>query len=83
MAEVAAASGFTIPQSIYQLGIALPSTWSDVDDYSWIRNYGERLPLAGGYWCNGSHAGVFALNVSSGRSYSYGYSGFRSDYIAI
>lgn len=81
--EVAAASGFTIPKSVYQLGIALPSTWTDVDDYSWVRNYGERLPIAGGAWHNGSHAGVFALGVDGRRSYAYGTLGFRSAYIAI
>ena len=83
MIEVAAKSGFTIPKSIYQLGVALPSSWSDVDDYSWIRNYGERLPVAGGHWYYGSHAGVFALNVSDRRSSAYGNFGFRSAYIAI
>lgn len=57
IAEIGAASGFTIPKSIYQLGVALPSSWSDVNDYSWIRNYGERLPLAGGGWHDGSAAG--------------------------
>lgn len=81
--EVAAASGFTIPKSIYQLGVALPSSWSDVDDSSWVRNYGERLPLAGGSWDNGSRAGVFALYVNSRRSDASGNIGFRSAYIAI
>ena len=81
--EVAAASGFTIPKSVYQLGIALPSTWTDVDDYSWVRNYGERLPIAGGGWADGSTAGVFALGVHNRRSYASGNLGFRSAYIAI
>lgn len=83
IAEVTAASGFTIPKSVYQLGIALPSTWNDVDDYSWVRNYGERLPLAGGPWFNGSGAGVFALYVNHRRSAAFGDLGFRSAYIAI
>lgn len=83
VAEIGTASGFTIPESIYQLGVALPSSWSDVDDYSWIRNYGERLPVAGGAWDGGSRAGVFALPVDSRRSIAGGNIGFRSAYIAI
>ena len=83
MIEVAAKSGFTIPKSIYQLGVALPSSWSDVDDYSWIRNYGERLPFAGGRWGNSSFAGVFELYVFVRRSFADSGLGFRSAYIAI
>lgn len=83
IAEVTAASRFTIPKSVYQLGIALPSTWNDVDDYSWVRNYGERLPIAGGHWTGGADAGVFALHVSYRRSGADGTLGFRSAYIAI
>lgn len=83
MIEVVAKSGFTIPKSIYQLGVALPSSWSDVDDYSWVRNYGERLPLAGGAWDYQSYAGVFALDVHYRRSSADGGLGFRSAYIAI
>ncbi len=83
MIEVAAKSDFTIPKSIYQLGVALPSSWSDVDDYSWIRNYGERPPLAGGPWSGGAFAGVFALNVTGHRSVADSAIGFRAAYIAI
>lgn len=83
IAEIGAASGFTIPKSIYQLGVALPSTWTDVDDYSWVRNYGERLPFAGGYWADGWVAGVFALFVGDCRSLTNSNVGFRSAYIAI
>lgn len=76
-------SGFTVPKAIYQLGAALPSTWTDVDDHFYVRNYGERLPIAGGSWDYGSRAGVFDLYVSDRRSGSGGGLGLRSAYIAI
>ena len=43
----------------------------------WIRNMGERLPIRGGGWYNGTNAGVFALNLSDLRSYANGDIGFR------
>lgn len=43
----------------------------------WARNYGNRMPLRGGYWVNGSSAGLGALNLYSARSHSSDYVGFR------
>jgi len=37
----------------------------------------ERLPLRGGSWNNGSHAGVFALNLNNPRSNASSNIGFR------
>ena len=46
--------------------------------YLYADTEGERLPLAGGSWGDGAHAGVFNLNLSNARSYSNGDIGFRS-----
>lgn len=47
-----------------------------------LRNYGERLPLCGGYWNLGSNAGLAALNLNDPRSIVNGNIGFRPCYIA-
>ena len=39
---------------------------------------GERMPVAGGFWNNGSLAGVFFWHLSSSRSYASSSIGFRS-----
>ncbi|MFX3889340.1 hypothetical protein ACJBVY_12400, partial [Streptococcus suis] len=36
-----------------------------------------RFPLRGGYWSNGSSAGLGALNLGNARSYSSSSIGFR------
>lgn len=46
------------------------------------RNYGERLPLCGGSWSDGSLAGLAALNLSDPRSSVATRIGFRPSYIA-
>jgi hypothetical protein len=43
----------------------------------WARNYGTRMPLRGGYWDYGSHAGLGALVLYYARSISYSHIGFR------
>ncbi|ELC9583453.1 SUMF1/EgtB/PvdO family nonheme iron enzyme [Vibrio vulnificus] len=43
----------------------------------WARNYGIRMPLRGGSWSTGSHAGLGALYLSYARSNSSGGIGFR------
>jgi hypothetical protein len=52
-------------------------------DGLWVRNYGERLPIRGGGWGVGSHAGVFALNLHDARSDSVGSIGFRAAFIPV
>lgn len=42
-----------------------------------MRNFGERLPVRGGYWSGGRDAGLAALNCSSSRVYASGNLGFR------
>ena len=43
----------------------------------YMRNFGERLPVRGGYWNNGSYAGLAALYCSSSRVDASSYVGFR------
>jgi len=45
--------------------------------YIYSRNYGDRFPLRGGSWNNGSNAGLGALNLNNARSYSDTSIGFR------
>ncbi len=46
------------------------------------RNYGERLPIVGGYWSSGSDDGLAALNLNYSRSaVSYGV-GFRPAFLS-
>jgi hypothetical protein len=47
------------------------------DDYLYVNNSGERLPLRGGGWGSGLNTGVFALNLSSLRSHVDSGIGFR------
>lgn len=62
----------------------LPSEVSDdredaiIPDYAWGRwQDRETIAIRGGSWVNGSHAGVFALNLLHARSHSGAHLGFR------
>ena len=52
-------------------------------DYHWMNTTGERLPICGGRWNSASGAGVFSVNLTSPRSYSYGNLGFRSAFAEL
>ena len=53
-----------------------------VQGQMYIRNYGERLPLRGGNWDSGSHAGLAALILSRARSRAGSDIGFRPAFVA-
>ncbi|MGJ9460133.1 SUMF1/EgtB/PvdO family nonheme iron enzyme [Oceanobacillus sp. CF4.6] len=74
---LAAYTGYTIPELLKHLAIA-PIDANHGGDYVYARNYSERIPLRGGDWLNGAHAGVFSLNLYRERSYSGSSIGFRS-----
>lgn len=61
--------GLTAPAIARALGL-FPIAEDLGDDRLYVRNYGERLPVRGGYWSGGSTAGVFALDLRSPRSIS-------------
>lgn len=46
------------------------SIFQNVKGAIWVRNYGERFPLRGGNWHDGSYAGLAALNLQHPRSNS-------------
>lgn len=52
-------------------------------DYHWVNTTGERLPLCGGYWSDGSGAGVFFVNLGNPRSLSHSHVGFRSAFCEL
>lgn len=78
---LAAKTGVTIPKKLQLLCIA-PAFTDCGGDWFWARNYGERLPLRGGYWDRGSGAGVFSLYLCNARSYSNVSLGFRAAFIS-
>lgn len=43
----------------------------------YVRNYGDRFPLRGGYWDTGSNAGLGALDLRDARSFASSGIGFR------
>ena len=64
----------------------LPDEGAEEDDYEgdyfyWNNGVAERCVCRGGYWNNGTIAGVFSLYGDYSRSYSDTYIGFRSAYI--
>ena len=66
----------SVPNILKQLCL-FPTSSNHGGDYRWIRNYGERLPLVGAYWADGSRAGVFAVNLNIDRSNLGRNHGFR------
>lgn len=72
-----AKSGVSVPQILKGLGI-FPAYTDIGNDHLWVRNYGERLPLRGGGWSNGSTAGVSALSLNNPRSNVAHNVGFRA-----
>lgn len=65
---------------LYALGILPDSTTFDYEsDYFYVNNgNAERFPIRGGYWSNGTNAGVFYSNFYNARTNAYGGIGFRS-----
>lgn len=59
----------------------LPYTSGLNSDRLYINNDAERLPLRGGYWYNGTNAGVFYLYLTSGRPIAYSYLGSRLAFV--
>ena len=79
---LAAKSGVSVPELLRVLGL-MPLEGYDGEGGFYLRNYGERLPLRGGYWGNSSLAGVCALNCFNARAYSYHDVGFRAAFVNL
>lgn len=48
-----------------------PISGIGTEDAFWVNTSGERIAIRGGYWVNGSQAGVFALGFGLNREESY------------
>lgn len=59
--------GLNVPAIAKVLGIAPVGAGLEGDNI-WVRNYGERLCLAGGNFYNGAGAGLFARNLNNART---------------
>lgn len=64
---VTLASGVTVPAILRALGLIRHADIADGDDID-LRNYGERMPMRGGYWGSAANAGLRYLNMSYPRS---------------
>lgn len=74
-------SGLTAPAILKALGL-YPHATDYGSDYIYMRNYGERLPIAGGNWAIGISGGVFALHLRGPRSSRNSDIGARPAFIA-
>lgn len=74
-------SDFEVPLNLKALGL-FPADGARLTDYFWADTEGERLPVRGGHWYNGSDAGVFALSLFIPRSFVLASLGFRSAFIS-
>jgi hypothetical protein len=77
-------SGLTVPELAKALMLYPDEPGGDYGgDYHYWNVEGERLPICGGGWNNGSGAGVFDLSLNSTRSNSSGSIGFRSAFVSL
>ena len=72
--------GLTVPNIAKVLCLYPPVAGLGGDNF-WMRNHGERLPLAGGYFSYGASAGVFARSLNLARSSVLGNVGARPAYV--
>jgi hypothetical protein len=73
-------AGLTVPALVKQLAL-YPAGAGLGADQTWVRNYGERLPLAGGSWGRAAASGVFARYLLDPRSHVSSGVGGRSAYV--
>lgn len=78
--SIAADTGITVPELMYQLGLATSLTGLG-GDRLYMRNIDERLPRRGGAWYADSYAGVFALHLDNPRSHANSTIGFRPAFV--
>jgi hypothetical protein len=82
--DMALASGLTVPEIAKALLLYPDEPGGDYGgDYHYMNPEGERLPLCGGSWSDGSNAGVFYVSLYNPRSSSLGNFGFRSAYCPL
>jgi len=74
--SLTAKSGVNVPPILRLLGIFPYSTLTSNDNI-WIRNVGERLPYRGGYYSNGTQAGLWSMSLGNPRTNRLAHFGFR------
>lgn len=79
---VKAACGLQVPERLIALGI-MPDDGYDGEGSLFVRNYGERMAMRGGYLFNASDCGVFCLGLGTHRSASIDHIGFRAAYVEL
>ena len=80
--SLAAASGVTIPEILYELMLAPKSGVTHSGGF-WINTEGERLPLVGASFYNTSSSGPSALPLYGVRSHVYTNLGFFSAFMEL
>ena len=70
-----------VPPALIAMGLARWSSSVPTVGRFYVNIDGERLPLRGGHWYNGSLAGVAALTLNSARGYADAVVGFRPSYV--
>lgn len=66
-----------VPDKLIELGL-YPAPGYEGEEYFWLDTDGERCVYRGGYWYNGTNAGVFSLSGANSRSDVSAALGFRS-----
>lgn len=66
-----------VPGKLIELGL-YPAPGYESEEYFWLDTDGERCVYRGGYWLDGTSAGVFSLYGDGSRSHSHTHFGFRS-----
>ncbi len=78
------ATGVTAPEIAKALLLYPDEPGGDYgNDYHWMNTRGERLPICGGSWYNGSSAGVFLVHLNDSRANSSSGIGFRSAFCEL
>ncbi|WP_077316184.1 SUMF1/EgtB/PvdO family nonheme iron enzyme, partial [Vibrio gazogenes] len=75
-AAITKSAGYT-PNELLRRLLIESATTTTVGGGIWCCNYGERFPHHGGFWFDGSAAGLGALALKFARSYSDNFIGFR------
>ncbi|QMV14737.1 SUMF1/EgtB/PvdO family nonheme iron enzyme [Vibrio spartinae] len=75
-AAITKSAGYT-PNELLRRLLIESATTTTVGGGLWCCNYGDRFPLHGGYWGDGSVAGLGALNLNYARWNSFFNVGFR------
>ncbi|MGL4578825.1 MAG: SUMF1/EgtB/PvdO family nonheme iron enzyme [Shewanella xiamenensis] len=75
-AAITKAVGY-VPNELLRKLLIESATTATVGGYIYARNYGDRFPIRGGFWGNGTNAGLGALGLSGPRSDAGSGIGFR------